>query len=131
MCCLVAKFSLDPHRVDLTVDIAEDLVGVNPADWDALDHGGSPFTEYGFLRALERSRSVGEGTGWVPRYVLARREGTLLGALPAYLKTHSYGEYIFDWSWASGAQRAGDRSRLARPVGPPRLRSHRHLVAVL
>ncbi|MGB1698567.1 MAG: GNAT family N-acetyltransferase [Nannocystaceae bacterium] len=95
--------------MDLTVDIAEDLVGVNPADWDALDHGGSPFTEYGFLRALERSRSVGEGTGWVPRYVLARREGTLLGALPAYLKTHSYGEYIFDWSWASGAQRAGLR----------------------
>lgn len=89
------------------MDIAEDLSGVNPADWDALDHGGAPFTEYGFLRALERSRSVGRGTGWLPRYVLARAGGDLVGAIPAYLKMHSYGEYIFDWSWASGAQRAG------------------------
>ena len=108
-CCFVVENSLDPLRVDLTVDSVEDLAGVNPADWDALDHGASPFTEFGFLRALERSGSVGPGSGWIPRYVVARRGGDLVGAIPAYLKAHSYGEYIFDWSWASGAQRAGLR----------------------
>ena len=101
--------SLDPLRVDLTVDIAEDLTGVNPAEWDALDHGSSPFTEFGFLRALEASGSVGGGSGWLARYVIARCAGVVVGAIPAYLKAHSYGEYIFDWSWASGAQRAGLR----------------------
>ena len=80
---------------------------MNPAEWNALDHGASPFTEFGFLRALERSGSVGEGSGWLPSYVLVGRDGALVGAAPAYLKGHSYGEYIFDWSWASAAQRAG------------------------
>ena len=80
---------------------------MNPAEWNALDHGSSPFTEFGFLRALELSGSVGEGSGWLPSYVLVRRGGALVGAAPVYLKGHSYGEYIFDWSWASAAQRAG------------------------
>ena len=85
---------------------------MNPAEWNALDHGASPFTEFGFLRALERSGSVGEGSGWLPSYVLVRRDGALVGAAPAFLKGHSYGEYIFDWSWASAAQ---DQSKMYSP----------------
>jgi predicted N-acyltransferase len=83
---------------------------VPAAGWDALDHGPSPFLRHGFLRALEDSGSIGgKRSGWNPVYLLAQRRGELLGAVAAFVKTHSYGEYIFDWGWANAAQRAGLR----------------------
>jgi predicted N-acyltransferase len=103
--------------VRLTARTEPDLAGVKPAAWDALDHGPSPFTEYGFLRALELSGSVGPGTGWEPRYVLveeaealphrATGASRLVGAVACYRKTHSYGEYIFDFGWARSSMQAG------------------------
>lgn len=75
--------------------------------WDALATGDDPFVEHAFLSTLEDSGSVGEGTGWAPRHVAVFEGDELVGALPLYRKTHSYGEYIFDWAWASAAQRAG------------------------
>lgn len=103
-----------------TRTVAE-LAGVDPAVWDGLDHGPSPFTEHGFLRALELSGSVGPGTGWEPHHVLveasAEEEGCdgvagpagprLVGAVACYRKTHSYGEYIFDFGWARASIQAG------------------------
>jgi predicted N-acyltransferase len=89
------------------------------AAWDRLDHGPSPFLRHGFLTALEESGSIdpssGPGrrrpgrqrSGWTSIYLLVEQGGRLLGAVPAFVKTHSYGEYIFDWGWASAAQRAG------------------------
>jgi uncharacterized protein len=83
--------------------------------WDGLVHGDSPFLRVGFLRALEDSGSVDPATakkrrsGWSSLYLLAEQAGRLVGAVPAFLKEHSYGEYIFDWGWASAAQRAGLR----------------------
>ena len=59
-----------------------------------------PFFDFEFLRALERSGSVGERSGWSPTYLLCVQDGRLMGAFPVYLKTDSYGEYIFDWDWA-------------------------------
>jgi predicted N-acyltransferase len=82
---------------------------VDRAAWDRLDHGPSPFLRWGFLKALEESGSIGKRTGWAPVYLLAEQGGALIGAVAAFLKTHSYGEYIFDWGWASAAQRAGIR----------------------
>jgi predicted N-acyltransferase len=96
--------------VSLTVRIVPDLAGVSRASWDALDHGGSPFLEHGFLRALEETGSVGPGTGWEPHYVLAldaAAAGALVGAVVCFRKDHSYGEYIFDFGWARAAARAG------------------------
>jgi hypothetical protein len=94
--------------VDLTVCIVDRVAGVNPAEWDALDHGPAPFLEHGFLLALERSGSIGGTSGWDPALVLARTgAGRLVGAVAAFVKHHSYGEYIFDWGWAEGAERAG------------------------
>ncbi len=67
-----------------------------------------PFLEHAFLSTLEASRSVGPRAGCVPRLVLARDgAGRLVGGVPLYLKTNSYGEFIFDWGWANAAQRAG------------------------
>jgi predicted N-acyltransferase len=107
------------------------------AAWDALDHGASPFLRHGFLRALEESGSVDPATarkrrsGWSSLYLLAEQAGRLVGAVPAFLKDHSYGEYIFDWSWASAAQRAGVRYYpklvIAAPATPAT--GHRLLIA--
>jgi uncharacterized protein len=93
---------MKPISVRALGSIAE----VDRAAWDALDHGPSPFLRWGFLRALEESGSIGHRTGWTPVYLVAE-QGGLRGAVAAFIKTHSYGEYIFDWGWASAAQRAG------------------------
>ncbi len=79
---------------------------VDANDWDALTKG-DPFTTHRFLKALEDSGSVGVGTGWEPRHMLAHVGGKLVGAMPLYLKSHSQGEYIFDFSWADAYTRAG------------------------
>ncbi|HMO69102.1 MAG TPA: peptidogalycan biosysnthesis protein, partial [Novosphingobium sp.] len=97
---------MGPRRVDLAASI-----GSLPADeWDALTGGGNPFMTHAFFSALEDSGSVGEGTGWRPApLVLHDDAGRLAAALPAYVKSHSQGEYVFDHSWADAWTRAGGR----------------------
>jgi predicted N-acyltransferase len=94
------------------------LGAADAAAWDALDHGPSPFLRAGFLRALEDSGSIdaaggprnkSQRSGWTSLYLLAELDGRLVGGVAAFIKDHSYGEYIFDWGWASAAQRAGLR----------------------
>lgn len=82
---------------------------VPASDWNRLDTGDSPFLLHGFLRALEESECVGAGAGWLPQYLIAEQDGRLAGAVPLYLKSHSYGEYVFDWAWAEAYARAGLR----------------------
>jgi hypothetical protein len=94
--------------VDIEVVALASLEEVSEAEWNALVSPDDPFTHYGFLRLLETSESVGaRGTGWTPCHLLLRRQGTLMAALPLYLKHHSYGEFIFDFGWAQAAFRAG------------------------
>lgn len=80
---------------------------VNEAAWRTLEPPDFPFFDREFLRALERSRSVGVGSGWSPVYLVCEDKGRALGALCLYLKTDSYGEYIFDWEWARAYQEHG------------------------
>ncbi|MEM1008728.1 MAG: peptidogalycan biosysnthesis protein, partial [Myxococcota bacterium] len=91
----------------LHIEIVPSLAEVAPGDWDALGDAHYPFVEHVFLRLLETSKSVGRGTGWEPAYVLAKWGTQLVGALPTYVKTDSYGEYIFDWEWANVAAQCG------------------------
>lgn len=67
----------------------------------------SPFNSFEFLSALETHGCVGTGTGWQPNHQLLEHDGTPIGILIGYLKTHSYGEYVFDWSWAEAYHRNG------------------------
>lgn len=78
-------------------------------EWNALVDENDPFMEHAFLAALEASGSVSARAGAEPRFVLARDQGRLVGAVPLYLKTNSYGEFIFDWGWANAAHRSGIR----------------------
>jgi uncharacterized protein len=87
--------------------IASSVAGLNACAWDRLA-GTSPFVSHAFLSALEDSGSVGPGTGWTPAPILIEDEGShLVAAAPAYLKTHSQGEYVFDHGWADAWERAG------------------------
>lgn len=94
----------------LRVTIATSIHDVDSAAWDACAGVGNPFVSHGFLAALEESASVSAATGWLPRHiVVSSTEDRVLGCMPLYLKSHSYGEYVFDWSWAEAYERAGGR----------------------
>ncbi|WP_137818735.1 GNAT family N-acetyltransferase [Pseudomonas sp. 2FG] len=88
--------------------ILQRLADLDAAAWDALVPSAQPFLSHAFLSALEDSGSVGGRTGWTPSHrVWVDAQGQLLAALPAYVKAHSYGEYVFDHGWADACQRAG------------------------
>ncbi len=93
----------------MRVETIASLNSIAPDAWDSLVSKNDPFSEYAFLSALERSESVGEEAGAVPVHLVVYEGNALVGALPLYAKTHSYGEYIFDWGWASAAHRHGLR----------------------
>jgi predicted N-acyltransferase len=93
----------------LRLEFVSQIESIAASEWDAIAGPDDPFVEYAFLLALEQSGSVGEGSGWLPLHVVARDGGRLVGALPLYVKLHSYGEYIFDWRWAAASERAGLR----------------------
>jgi predicted N-acyltransferase len=92
----------------MKIAVCDSLAAVAADQWDALvgpDH--NPFLRHAFLAGLERHGCVGERWGWLPRHLLAWQGERLMGALPLYLKDNSYGELVFDWSWADAYQRAG------------------------
>ena len=86
--------------------IASGVSAIDAAQWDAIA-GSHPFVSHAFLAAIEESGSVGPGTGWTPAPLLVEEESRLIAAAPAYLKTHSQGEYVFDHGWADAWERAG------------------------
>lgn len=95
-------------RLRLHADIAAHLADVPAADWDALDGDGNPFVAHAFLEALESCGCVGGDSGWTPLHLLLRDDsGRLVGAVPRYAKSNSWGEFVFDWSWAQSYTRAG------------------------
>ena len=94
----------------MQIEVVDSLAAIAPQEWDALvDHAsGNVFLTHAYLQALHTTGCVGGRTGWLPRHLLARDDAQrLVGAIPMYLKTHSYGEYVFDWAWADAYRRAG------------------------
>ncbi len=86
------------------------MTEVPAAEWDACAGADNPFVCHAFLLALEESGSATEESGWLGQHLcLEDSSGRLLGAVPLYLKNHSYGEYVFDWGWAEAYERAGGR----------------------
>jgi len=106
-----------------------DSIQALPArDWNALGAAANPFTRHEFLSALERTHCVGSGSGWEPRYLTLHDRFGLAAAAAAFVKTHSFGEFVFDFAWARAYERLGRRYypklTLAAPFTPatgPRL----------
>jgi predicted N-acyltransferase len=95
--------------VPLKAGIIGRIAEVAAADWDALDRSAHPFSRHAFLDALEATGCVGPDSGWIPAHLVVHESATgrLVAAVPQYLKTHSWGEFVFDWSWAQSYQRSG------------------------
>lgn len=126
----------------LEAQIVGSLDAIPAADWNACAGTGNPFVRHGFLAAIENSRSAAGETGWLPRHaVIKNDDGKIVAVSPLYVKSHSYGEYVFDWGWAEAYARAGGRyyPKLQcavpfTPVAGPRLLSRhnddRHRLAL-
>jgi len=89
-----------------SLDIVDSLRGIDPHEWNRLA-GTNPFVHHEFLSALIDTGCASPRTGWAPQFLLLRRAGALAGAMPLFLKSHSYGEYVFDWAWADAYERHG------------------------
>src|SRR3954452_5182408 len=116
---------------EITLEAVSSVSQIAAADWDAcanptpdqpsLDARAptdfelnsipryNPFISHAFFSAAEASGSASARTGWGPRHLLARLDGSIAGIVPCYLKSHSQGEYVFDRGWADAYERAGGR----------------------
>ena len=90
----------------MTVEVVDALSAIPAESWNSLA-GDDPFLSHEFLSALHDSSCAVTATGWTPQYLVLKENGRLAGAMPLYLKTHSYGEYVFDWAWADAYHRHG------------------------
>ena len=94
----------------LSVEVLGAISDVPAVDWDACAGAANPFVGHAFLAALEQSGTVAPEAGWLPRHLgVFGVDRRLLACAPLYLKSHSYGEYVFDWGWAEAFERAGGR----------------------
>ncbi|MCV6614042.1 MAG: GNAT family N-acetyltransferase [Cellvibrionaceae bacterium] len=93
----------------MTIEFCSSISSIDAQQWQALWAEPYPFIQHGFLQALEESGCVGADSGWQMQHCLLWNEEKtqLLGAMPLYIKHHSYGEYVFDWAWADAYHRAG------------------------
>ena len=114
---------------DIIAKIGRGVAALPAEEWDACNGAGNPFLSHAFLSAMEDSGSVGRGSGWTPAPIVIEDDAdAIAAALPAYLKSHSQGEYVFDQSWAHAFESAGGRYypklQIAAPFSPvpgPRL----------
>ncbi len=84
------------------------ILEIPAADWNRLSGTASPFLRYEFLATLEQTACVGPDTGWTPSHLIIESDDdAVIGAMPLYQRTDSWGEFVFDWAWADAYSRAG------------------------
>lgn len=90
-----------------TIKLVTSIEQIGQNVWDEIAKDTSPFCQYHFIHALEKSGSVGQGSGWFPQHLVIYQNSLPVGILPLYKKTHSYGEYVFDFAWANTYRQYG------------------------
>lgn len=91
----------------LETRVIESIKHTDKESYNSIQDEDHPFFDYEFLYCLEESGCIGKGTGWDPRYIFLYDKDKLIGSLAFFIKTDSYGEFIFDWEWARAYQQAG------------------------
>jgi predicted N-acyltransferase len=95
-----------PEKYQL--EIFDSIAKIPASEWNRLlPRNAGPFLNHAFLSALEETGCVGGGTGWQVAHLVLKDQDILVGAIPLYLKRHSYGEFVFDWSWAQAYEQQG------------------------
>src|SRR5262245_47211372 len=94
------------------ITVLPSMADIGAADWDACANPDpaihNPFVSHAFLNALEEAKTVGRRTGWLPQHLVHKGpQGEVVACMPLYLKSHSQGEYVFDYGWAEAYMRAG------------------------
>ncbi|MEE9330973.1 MAG: peptidogalycan biosysnthesis protein, partial [Methylophilaceae bacterium] len=102
----VDKSTTDQISDQVIVQVVGSIANIAAEKWDTLT-AGMPLLSHAFLTALEQSGSVGQGTGWRSCMISITKQDKLLGAMPLYIKSNSYGEYVFDWAWADAYEQNG------------------------
>ena len=110
---------------DITIRVHTDPASIDPAQWDALlaqQAHPSPFMRHAYLLAMHSSGSATTRTGWAPAFITLMDGDKMTGACALYLKSHSYGEYVFDWAWANAYAEHGleyyPKALVAAPFTP-------------
>lgn len=107
------------------IRVLDSPLAISSTEWNSLlmaqspDSGMNPFMRHEYLVAMHKSGSATPETGWTPRIITLRQGDVLAGACALYLKTHSYGEYVFDWAWANAYQQHGLAYYPKAVVAPP------------
>ncbi|SFM93311.1 GNAT family N-acetyltransferase [Marinobacter pelagius] len=108
----------------LTLQTCTSITDIPQEDWERLAGRTNPFLRYEFFQSLEESGCTTAETGWQPCHLVFRRGSVIVGVAPGYLKSHSMGEYVFDWAWADAYQRYGQdyypKLLIAVPFTPSR-----------
>lgn len=104
---------------DVRIELGAGVAAVDRGAWNALTARESPFLDWSWLASLEHAGCVGDRTGWQSRPLLAYEGAKLVAACPLYVKSHSEGEFVFDFSFADAAERAGLRYYPKLLVGVP------------
>lgn len=109
------SYNVDMTNSEIQIEVRDSLEDIPASQWNALSCDGNPFLKHEFLHTLDETGCLGDRTGWYPRYFLLWKSPgdsnsscdarELIGAAPAYIKTNSYGEFVFDWAWADAYQR--------------------------
>ncbi|MDP3760000.1 MAG: GNAT family N-acetyltransferase [Ramlibacter sp.] len=117
--------SVKNNSNDYVTRVLGSVLEVPAAQWNALlalQRSPGPFMSHEYLAAMECSASASPATGWTPRFITLWRGGELQAGCALYLKDHSYGEYVFDWAWASAYQQHGldyyPKALIAAPFTP-------------
>ncbi len=120
--------AMPDDALSLSLSLHPRIADVSAAEWDACAATTNPFVSHAFLSALEDSGSASDRTGWLPQHAVLRNASGIVGVVPMYAKSHSYGEYVFDHGWANAFERAGGdyypKLQVAVPFSPvpgPRL----------
>ncbi len=115
---LTVLADITTKHMEFTIDFVTQLNQIDKAHWQRLFASANPFIQYDYLLALEQSQCVSKATGWQPFHVQVTFKSAIHGStleapdtpvalMPMYLKSHSYGEYLFDWSWAQAHEKQG------------------------
>ncbi len=91
----------------MKVTVHDSIADIDRGDWNALAGTAYPFLDHAFLELAEHTGSVSPDAGWTPRHLALHDGATLRAVLPLYEKTHSWGEFVFDWAWARAYEQAG------------------------